>query len=252
MIRSAPPWLRFDGLIAGASFASGDTVVAGCWRASPFEAFVDLMWARPDGTRVLVGADGAALDFVWSHYWFEERLVSDAGVRVDNLGLRVSGGPVSLEIAFAPPGALSSLLALRPRIMRGWGPWMWIEDEAYRPAIAPLIGGASVRTRGVTRSGAIERYAIHDLRIARSVRASVGGVDIGPVVRPVAPARFGFSEFPARPGAVRVTTSIQARSNPRPLVNRPFRDVVLAHPRAVHAGSAYPRSSGLVGGRGQR
>jgi len=213
VIRSAPTWLRFDGLIAGATFASGATVVAGCWRSSPFDPFVDLMWARPDGTRVLVGGDGTALDFVWSHYWFEERLVSDAGARVDNLGLRVSGGPVSLEMTFGPRGALSWLLALRPRIMRGWGPWMWIEDEVFRPAIAPLIGGASVRTHGVTRNGAIERYAIHDLLTARSVRAWVDGIDLGPVVPPDSPARFGFSEFPSRPGAVRVTTSVEAGSD---------------------------------------
>lgn len=215
MIGSAQAWLRFDGLIAGASFASGDTVVAGCWRASPFGPFVDLMWARPDGTRVLLGGEGTALDFVWSHYWFEQRLVSDAGARVDNLGLRVSGGPLSLEMTFAQRGALSWLLALRPRIIRGWGPWMWIEDEVLRPVIAPLIGGASVRTRGVTRNGASERYAIHDLLTARSVRAWVDGVDLGRVIRPGSPARFGFSEFPSRPGGVRVTTSIEAGSDPR-------------------------------------
>lgn len=214
MIRSARSWLRFDGLIAGASFASGDTIVAGCWRRSPFGAFVDLMWARPDGTRVLVGPDVESLEFVWSHYRFEERIRVDAGARVSDAGLYVTGGPLSLKMLFKRSGALSGVLRLRPRILRGWGPWMWIEDEVLRPAIGPLIGGASVRTRGRTRSGASERYAIHDLRFAGSVRASMDGVDLGPIARPASPARFGFSEFPGRPGAVRLTSSIDARPGP--------------------------------------
>jgi len=210
VIDSSRAWRRFDGLIAGASFASGDTIVAGCWRASPFGAFVDLMWARPDGTRLLIGPDGPPLEFVWSHYRFEERVVAAAGARVSDARLRVTGGPLSLDMVLGGPGALSRLLRLRPRILRGWGPWVWMEDSLFRPALAPVLG-SGIRMRGLTRSGAFERYAIHDVRVALTVRASVEGVDLGPVSRPASPAGFGFSEFPRRAGAVRVTTSIESR-----------------------------------------
>ena len=90
--------LRFDGLIAGASFSSGDAIVAGCWWTSPFGAFADVMWARPDGTRVLLGPDRPELDVVWSHYWFEERAVAPVRVRMTGRFIRVTAGPLSRPV----------------------------------------------------------------------------------------------------------------------------------------------------------
>jgi hypothetical protein len=49
--------ITFDGHIIGASFASGDRLVAGRWFRSPFGAFADVMWCQPDGRRVLLAPD---------------------------------------------------------------------------------------------------------------------------------------------------------------------------------------------------
>jgi len=56
--------LIFDGRILGASFASGDRIVAGRWHASPFGPFADVMWCRPDGTRVLLAPSETVAAFV--------------------------------------------------------------------------------------------------------------------------------------------------------------------------------------------
>jgi hypothetical protein len=204
-------WIRFDGLIAGAAFDRGDRIVVGCWRSSPFGPFADAMWAQPDGTRVLVAPTGDVLAFVSSQYRFEEHMAASTGARIGGDGLRFSGGPLAFEMELEPPGVASALLGLRPRRLRTWLPWISFEDAVLRPLVGPLLGGAAgIRTRGVTPGGVAERYAIHDLRMARRVRASVDGVDLGTVIAPREPARFGFSEFPARAGAVRVTSLFDA------------------------------------------
>ena len=200
-------WIRFDGAIAGAAFSSGDRIVIGCWLGSPFGPFVDAMWARPDGTRVLVAPPGRPLAFVASQYRFDEHVAAQTGARVSARMLRITAGPLALEMSLQPPGVVSALLALRPRPLRAAGPWMWVEDVMLRPLVGPLVGGsAAIRIRGRTPGGVRERYCIHDVRSAASVRASVDGVDLGPPTPPTSPAGFGFSEFPPRPALVRLTS----------------------------------------------
>ena len=71
---------------------------------------------------------------------------------------------------------------------------------------APLIASNApqVRTRGTTRDGSREWYAIHDV-VEADAAASVDGSDLGPVA-PCPPAGFGFSEFPDGAAIVRVTS----------------------------------------------
>ena len=75
-----------------------------------------------------------------------------------------------------------------------------------RPAAGPLFGpnARSIRTRGVTRDGSREWYAIHDF-VEADASASVEGRDLGQVA-PGPPAGFGFSEFPGGAAIVRVTS----------------------------------------------
>jgi len=203
--------LRFDGWIAGAAFASGDRFVVGRWPRSPFGSFADVMWARPDGGRLLLSPDDRVLGFIGRHYAFEELRRSSVGVEISPRRIRVSGSPVDLELELElqPPGTLSRLLALRPRRLRTARPWIAIEDQVARPLVAPLLGGGSgIRARGRTRAGSREWYAIHAFRPA-TARASIAGVDLGEAV-PAPACGFGFSEFPPMPAAVRVTSLIEA------------------------------------------
>jgi hypothetical protein len=83
-----------------------------------------------------------------------------------------------------------------------------------RPLVQPLFAAAGVRTTGVTPGGAREWYAIHDLREA-DAQASIDGVDLGAAAA-CPPAGFGFSEFPAKPAIVRVTSMFAEAAVPGP------------------------------------
>jgi len=201
--------LRFEGWIAGAAFASGDRFVVGRWPRSPFGSFADVMWARPDGGRLLLAPDDRVLGFIGRHYAFEESRRSSVEVEISSRRIRVSAPPVDLGFELEPPGSMSRLLALRPRRLRTLRPWIAIEDRVARPLVAPLLGGGTgIRARGRTRAGSREWYAIHAFRLA-TARAAIAGVDLGEAV-PAPACGFGFSEFPPMPAAVRVTSLIEA------------------------------------------
>jgi hypothetical protein len=208
--------ITFDGHIMGASFASGDRIVAGRWFRSPFGAFADVMWCRPDGRRVLLAPDVRVRDFVAGHYAFDELSIEE--VRVERTGdgaIEATAGPVRLVLRTRPAGPASTLLAMRPRRLRTWRPWISLEDRALRPLVQPLFAAAGVRTTGVTLAGAREWYAIHDLHEA-DADATIDRADLGaPVACP--PAGFGFSEFPQQPAIVRVTSMFaEAAARPSP------------------------------------
>ena len=200
--------LRFDGWICGAAFASGDRFVVGRWPRSPLGSFADVMWARPDGSRALIASSGQVLRFVGDQYSFDELRRGQVRVDVSSTAIRVLAPPIELELDLHPPGAMSWLLALRPRWLRAVPAWITLEDAVLRPLVAPLIGGGrGIRARGRTRTGAREWYAIHAYRTAHA-HASIDGVDLGPVA-PAPASGFGFSEFPPMPAAVRVTSLIE-------------------------------------------
>jgi hypothetical protein len=198
--------LVFDGHILGASFASGDRLVAGRWHDAPFGPFADVMWCRPDGTRILLAPDGAVAEFVTRHYPFDDVRIGD--VRVERVGdtVSVDAGSIAMRLRPRRPGLASHLLRLRPRALRTDRTWIAFEDKVLRPAAGPLFGpnARAIRTRGVTADGSRERYAIHDF-LEADATASVDGRDLGPVA-PCPPAGFGFSEFPDGAAIVRVTS----------------------------------------------
>jgi hypothetical protein len=198
--------LAFDGHIVGASFASGDTVVAGRWRSSPFGPFADVMWRAPDGRRTLLAPSDETLEFLDRHYSFDE--VVRAPVRVERQGpaIHVAAGPIAMRVTPNDRGPVSFLLRLRPRAIRTRPWWLAVEDVVLRPIVGPAFGagGGAVRSRGRTRAGAREWYAIHDFRRAGAT-AVVDQRGAGPVL-PLPPARFGFSEFPSSPAVVRLTS----------------------------------------------
>ncbi|MEO8477465.1 MAG: hypothetical protein ABI572_10510 [Actinomycetota bacterium] len=206
--------LVFEGHILGASFSSGDRFVAGRWHASPFGPFADVMWCRPDGTRILLAPRDTVARFVAHHYSFTEVAVTDVRVERRGDGIEMAAGPIAVRLVPRPPGLPSRVLRLRPRKLRTVPAWIAFEDAVLRPVVGPLFGpnSGALRTRGVTRDGSTEWYAIHDFRDADAT-ASVDGRDLGPVT-PGPPAGFGFSEFPGGAAIVRVT-SIFRPSEPR-------------------------------------
>jgi hypothetical protein len=197
--------LVFDGSILGAAFASGDRFVVGRWHATPLGPFADVMWRRPDGARILLAPTEAAR-FISRHYPFDEVRVGAVRVERDGTDVAVVAAPIALRLSPRPPGLASHLLRLRPLALRTRPAWIAFEDTVLRPVVGPLFGtnAGAIRTRGVTRDGSHEWYAIHDFLDADAT-ASIDSEDLG-AVAPGPPAGFGFSEFPDGAAIVRVTS----------------------------------------------
>ena len=54
----------FAGRITSTGFSSGDRIVIGDWRDSPIGSFTNIMWAKPDGTRVLLSPSKEHLSLI--------------------------------------------------------------------------------------------------------------------------------------------------------------------------------------------
>lgn len=187
------------GTITSSGFASGDRFVVGRWDETPMGPTVDVMWARPDGTRVLLVPDDATAAFVTGVYEFDEVHVVPFRSDASHDRLQVHAGLVELDLL-----AGRTVLRLPPRPR-----WCtrWIE----RPVARLLMG---VRTWGTSPTGVQEWYQASDCRFLTGAVASVDGRDLG-AMAPLDPAcRFGFSESPRRPSMVRVRPTLGVPIDP--------------------------------------
>ncbi|MFZ4432521.1 MAG: hypothetical protein ACOYOQ_04900 [Microthrixaceae bacterium] len=181
------------GTISSCGFASGDRFVVGSWRESPIGRTVDVMWARPDGTRVLLAPDDATADFVTSVYEFDEVRVLDltASATPRHLVLRSDVLQLSLKA-----GGPSFVLPPRP---------LWFTRFVERPVAFALLG---VRTWGTSPTGVQEWYQARRCSLVSSASATLNGVDLGGrrSLRPT--CGFGFSESPPWPTIVDVRPTL--------------------------------------------
>jgi hypothetical protein len=60
-----------DGFIASAAFASGHRFVVGLWHSSPLGPMSDVMWALPDGERVLLVGTREVGELISAVYQFD-------------------------------------------------------------------------------------------------------------------------------------------------------------------------------------
>jgi hypothetical protein len=166
--------------------------VVGTWRSSPVGPLDDLMWARPDGRRVLVAATDEGAAYVASVYGFDEVVVGPLRVRLDGRHLHLHAPEVGVELHLTGGRLAVSLPWARPA-------WFtrWIEGPVGRRALG-------VETYGVSPSGVREWYRAVSLRRVVAGWASVAGRDLGRLA-PIEPrAGFGFSEPPRFPSMVGV------------------------------------------------
>ena len=202
---------RFVGCIAGAAFESGDAVIVGAWRSSPLGQFVDVMWVRPDGCRVLLAPTTAVGDYVGGLYSFDEVIVTPVRGGWDGRAVAVESGPLRVRMLAAPRDLRSWLFAIRPRRLRESPVWIGIEDRLARPVVGRIIGGAQgVRAAGVAPGGQREFYGIADYRGVDGATLTVGGTDAGAARDLPADLGIGLSSFPTVPAVVHVTTLVEA------------------------------------------
>jgi hypothetical protein len=182
-----------QGTISSCGFATGDRFVVGAWQRSPIGATVDVMWATPDGTRVLLAPDDQTADFVTSVYAFDEVRVVPVEAVARPRSLELRAGPLDLRLR---ADGIGFRLPPRP---------LWFTRWVERPGAWTLM---RVRTWGTSPTGVQEWYQARACRFVTEGAASLDGVDLG-AVAPLRPAcGFGFSESPARPSIVEVRPTL--------------------------------------------
>ena len=211
---------ELDGVIASAGFSSGHRFVIGHWDQSPLGAMDDVMWARPDGERVLLVDRPAVGAFVTSVYRFDGVEVLALSVRADAERLVVTAGELRLVLWAGrtwriPFRRLRGRSALRP-----------IERLVARVVL-------DVRTFGTSPTGVREWYRASEYRRVVAAEASLGGRDLGRLTRFHHPAGFGFSEPPRRPAIVRVRPRLDDPSGRLGEVLREVRSSDALHARTL-------------------
>jgi hypothetical protein len=226
--------ITLEGQIAGVGFASGDRFVVGMWERGPLGPMTDVMWARPDGTRILLAPTDEVANFVGGIYDFEEvRTVAIEACRWAD-GFRLSAGTLRLEVHGGTP---YRIFALRPRRLRRSLVWVRLEDFVLRRMVGTLLlgGRRGVRVCGRTRTGIKEWYRIDGYRTVVDARGRLDGRDLGPLHAPTPPMGFGFSEFPGRPAIVACSPVLEGATLPGALSDSPTSGVAAHRPKGPNA-----------------
>jgi hypothetical protein len=151
----------------------------------------DVMWARPDGERVLLAPTQAVADFITSAYRFERVEVVEVSGSCDGSRLEVHADGLSVHLV-AGRGWPLPPARLRP-------PWFTRYVEG--PIALVALG---VRTYGVTPTGAREWYRADRWSAVVDGAAVLDGIDLGAIGPVDPPCRFNFSEPPKRPSITAV------------------------------------------------
>ena len=151
----------------------------------------DVMWAQPDGTRVLLADRPATADFVSAVYDFDEVRVVPFSVARGGREIDVAAGPLEISLR-AGAGWRLPPAGLRP-------PWATRLIEA---PVARLALG--VRAYGTGPKGVREWYRAAEWRPVVAGAARLDGVPLGALGPVEPPLGVGFSEPPRRPSMVLV------------------------------------------------
>jgi hypothetical protein len=185
------------GLIASTGFTSGHRVVVGHWSSSPVGPMTDVMWARPDGERVLLAPSPASAALIGAVYRFDRVDVVPVAADGDERRLRVAAGDLAVEFRAGPGWPIPF-----PR-----PPWF---TRLVEGPVARLAMG--VRTYGVTPTGVREWYRADVYRPLVAATGTLAGADLGAMAPLRPPTGFGFSEPPRRPSVVAVRPLLEDRT----------------------------------------
>ena len=190
----------FDGRISSCGFSSGNRIVVGDWKKSPLGPFTNVMWAKPDGTRVLLSPSEEHADYVSALYNFEEVHVVPIEVNRQRRGIDIVAD--SLNVSFEWKRGIGIPFS-RPK---------WIISTIEQWVAGAVFG---TKTHGLTYNGLREWYCIYNLSPINHAKASYEGEDLGVVSKFEVDACFGFSEPPKKPSSVRLRSMIESGSNRR-------------------------------------
>lgn len=185
----------FEGRISSSGFASGDRIVIGDWNNSPLGSFTNVMWAKPDGTRVLLSPSQKHADYVSTLYNFEEVHVAPIEVIRKSKCIEIKAPPLEIKLRW---GFEFGLPIPRPR-------WFISTVEQW---VANAFYGTN--TYGLTCNGLREWYCVYSLSKIKHASGECEGVDLGNLSNFEINACFGFSEPPKKPSSVRLRSIIES------------------------------------------
>ncbi len=184
----------FVGRITSTGFSTGDRIVIGDWRESPLGSFTNVMWAKPDGSRVLLSPSERHAEYVSDLYNFEDVKVTEITVERGKRGVSISGGGLDIKIGWGYPFPLPF-----------WRPLWFI--ASFEALFGRILFGT--RTHGVTKNGRREWYSVRSLSRILKAEASFKGEDLGGKREFEIDACFGFSEPPSMPTSVTLKSYIE-------------------------------------------
>ena len=184
----------FEGRITSTGFSSGDRIVIGDWGKSHLGSFSNVMWAKPDGTRVLLSPSREHADYVSELYSFEEVRIMDIQVERLKRGLEVKAGDLTIRVTWGIPLPLPF-----------WRP-LW-----FVSTIESFFGGIffGTKTHGRTRNDRREWYSVRSISRVLSADANLRGETLGGKTGFETSACFGFSEPPSMPASVTLKAYIE-------------------------------------------
>lgn len=202
LLVGAQRFWRFRGEICGFGTTSGHRVVIGRWTDSTFGSFADVMHESPDGTRTLLAPGVPVAEFIAATYSFDHVRIVPVTAERSTAGLDVGAGDLSVDVLIGSRTPTGWALHAVPRPLARSRWWSTLIDPVARIAMR------GVRTRGTAGKGRHEWYGATDQHHLISVRATLGGRDLGTLADVWPPVRFGFSTAPRTPSIVAVTTTI--------------------------------------------
>ncbi len=185
----------FEGRITSCGFSSGDRIVIGIWEKSPFGIFADIMWARPDGKKILIAPNQEIADYIHSLYDFDEVKIED--IKIERKSKEIIFNCNDIECQFNWGKEISFLIKRRP---------LW-----FVSTIEYFFGWLIFRTKthGKTKNGRKEWYVVDNISRLKDARAEVSGKDLGEYTKFYPKANFGFSDPPNMPASVLVRSHIE-------------------------------------------
>lgn len=183
----------FKGRITSSAFESGDRIVVGAWNDSIFGEFTDIMWAKKDGTRVLIAPTQEIADYVTAMYSFDDVILEEVTTSLTERSIKVNCNTMELEFSwnrgFSIPFKRSLLFI-----------------QTVELFFARML--FSTRTFGITNDNRKEWYAIDRVSHIKSATAKINGKNTGKFKSMTEPCKFGFSEAPKKPSSCLVRTHI--------------------------------------------
>lgn len=186
--------LIFNGQIFSSGFDSGNRIVIGNWKDSPYGKFTDVMWAKPNGDKILIVPNKELSDFISGMYSFDDIIITELNIEEKKNQLIINAKELKCELKWSN--------GIKIPINR---PLWFISSIEY---IFGLIF-FKTKTHGTTMDGRQEWYAVDKISNLISAKVKINGEDLGGMRRFEPNANFGFSEPRKKPSAVEIRTHIE-------------------------------------------